>query len=246
MNAPERLEMDDSDIADSWAISVTDKLERSRRLAWIVAILSLAIALLLAIAIVIMLPLKRSVPYTLLVDKETGYVQALSPLKDQTITPDAALTRSFLVQYVIARETFDIDTLNTDYRKVALWSSGTARKSYLSLMNASNSASPIASLPRRALIQTTIRSVSSLAKNRAMVRFTTVQTDPGSQAQPPQYWVAIIDYQYSSAAMSAADRLINPLGFQVTRYRKNAETLPAGPKQAAPDQGSGANVGASS
>ncbi|MGH8473221.1 MAG: type IV secretion system protein, partial [Gammaproteobacteria bacterium] len=42
----------------------------------------------------------------------------------------------------------------------------------------------------------------------------------------PQYWVSVIGYGFSSAEMSEADRLLNPLGFQVTSYRRDAETLP--------------------
>jgi type IV secretion system protein VirB8 len=38
--------------------------------------------------------------------------------------------------------------------------------------------------------------------------------------------VATISFRYTDADMSAADRLVNPLGFQVVRYRKDAEALP--------------------
>jgi type IV secretion system protein VirB8 len=37
----------------------------------------------------------------------------------------------------------------------------------------------------------------------------------------------VISYRYSGAPMSADDRLLNPLGFEVTRYRRDAETVPA-------------------
>jgi type IV secretion system protein VirB8 len=36
----------------------------------------------------------------------------------------------------------------------------------------------------------------------------------------------VIDYGFTGAEMSAEDRITNPLGFQVTRYRKDPETLP--------------------
>jgi len=39
-------------------------------------------------------------------------------------------------------------------------------------------------------------------------------------------WAAVVTYRYSNAEMSADDRLTNPLGFQVTRYRRDPETLP--------------------
>ncbi len=226
MNARQTFDEESVEIADSWAVSITHDLERSRRIAWIVAGIASAIALLLSIALVVLMPLKTVEPYTLLVDRQTGYVEALAPLDQHVVTPDAALTRSFLVQYVIARESFDIDGLQRDYRKVSLWSEGTARQRYLAQMAATNPESPLSYMPRNGTITVEVRSVSSLSAQSSLVRFTTVRTDPGAQSQPPQYWAAVINYRYSGAEMTAEDRLINPLGFQVTRYRRDAETLP--------------------
>lgn len=226
MSREERIGHDDIEVADSWAISVTDNLERSRKVAWWVAGAASLIAVLLAISLIMLLPLKTVVPYTLLVDRQTGHVEAITPLEREIISADAALTRSFLVQYVIARESFDIDSLSDDYRKVTLWSEGDARQRYVNLMQASNPASPLAQLPRRAQVRVEVRSVSSLAADRSLVRFTTIRQDPGGRAMPPEHWAAVISYRYSGAEMTEADRFINPLGFQVTRYRKDAEILP--------------------
>jgi hypothetical protein len=144
--------------SESWARDREESLRASRRVAWIVAIVALVVALAEAIALIIALPLKTIVPYTLLVDRQTGYVQALDPIEAKRIAPDSALTQSFLVQYVIAREEFDIATVQSDYRKVALWSAENARSDYLSLMQVSNPESPLAQLPRSTLIETRARS----------------------------------------------------------------------------------------
>ncbi|RDC58909.1 Type IV secretion system protein virB8 [Alteripontixanthobacter maritimus] len=226
MNAHHKIDGEEVVIADSWATSVTADLERSCRIAWIVAGISAIAALLLALAIVIMLPLKTVEPYTLLVDRQTGYVEELAPLERQVVSPDAALTRSFLVQYVIARESYDTGSIQRDYRKVALWSEGDARQRYIRQMQPNNPASPLSYLPRNAALNVDIKSVSSLSADSSLVRFTTTRTDPGGQPQDPQHWAAIINYRFSGAEMTADDRLLNPLGFQVTRYRKDAETLP--------------------
>ena len=212
--------------AASWAADRRAAGDRSRTIAWSVAGIAVAMALLEAIALAALTPLKREVPYTLLVDRQTGHVEALKPLDAETIAPDAALTRSFLVQYVIAREGFDRSTLAEDYRKVALLSTGEARARYLASMTASNPASPLATLPANATVDVTIRSVSSLTGTRSLVRFSTVRSDPRGRSQLAQSWAAVISYRYVTAAMSAEDRLVNPLGFQVTRYRKDPETLP--------------------
>lgn len=222
--------------AESWAHDRQDALRKSRRTAWIVAAAAAAVAMLEAVALIVLLPLKTVEPYTLLVDRHTGFVQALEPLEAQRITGDAALTQSFLVQYVIARESFDADALQANYRRVALWSGETARSSYLARMQISNPESPLTLYPRTTVIETRVKSVSPVARNVAMVRFETVRTDAGGQVQPPQAWVAMIRYRYSGEPMRLEDRFVNPLGFEVLRYRRDAEALtpvlPSGPPAA--------------
>jgi type IV secretion system protein VirB8 len=210
----------------SWAQEQNDALRSSRKTAWIVAGVAAIIALALAVALMFLMPLKTVVPYTLLVDRQTGYVQSLSPIESSRIAPDTALTQSFLVQYVIARESFDRATIQTDYKKVALWSADTARSSYLLEIQVSNPDSPLNKLPPGTTIQTRVRSVSPLGQNSALVRYESVQQGRNASAQAPRGWVAIISYRFSNAPMSVEDRYINPFGFQVTRYRRNAETPP--------------------
>ena len=211
-------------------------MRTSRRIAWWVAGGAALIAVLEAGALILLTPLKTVEPYTLLVDRTTGYVQALKPLDPAKIAPDTALTQSFLVQYVIAREGFDVTTVNANYRKVALFSADRARTSYLSQMQVSNAASPLVALPRGTVIDTRVKSVSPVGKDVALVRFDTVRTDPSGQAQPPQPWIAMIRYRWSGEPMTLADRFVNPLGFQVTAYRRDPEALVANaaPPPAAP------------
>ena len=230
MNDPSQPKLEDYyQAAADWSEDRQQALASSRRVAWIVAGAAAALALLEGIALVLLVPLKTVVPYTLLVDRETGYVEALKPLERQTIAPDTALVRSFLVQYVIEREGFDVNSVNTSYRKVALWSADEARSRYIAESQATNPLSKLATLPRQAVVEVQVRSVSSLSTDTSLVRFSTVRTDAGAQAQPVQYWAAVIKYRFSGDAMSAEDRLTNPLGFQVMRYRRDAESLPEVP-----------------
>lgn len=219
-------DLTDLPVAASWATSVTDDLERSNRRAWAVAIIAAIIALLEAVALVFLMPLKTVEPYTLLVDRQTGNVEALAPLDAQVVSPDRALIRSFLVQYVIARESFALPTLQDDYRKVSLWSDRDVRERYQRAMNAATPGSPLAVLPKGATIRTGVKSVSPLAQGRALVRFRTIRIDPGASPRPASHWAAIVSYEFSGAEMSEEDRYINPLGFQVTSYRRDAETIP--------------------
>ena len=211
--------------AASWNRDRVQAMRASQRIAWWIAAVAAAIALFEAIALVLLTPLKTVEPYTLMVDRTTGYVQALKPLDQTKIAPDSALTQSFLVQYVIAREAFDIATLNANYRKVALFSADSARASYLQQMQPSNPASPLLLYPRTTTVDVRVKSVSAIGSNSALVRFDTVRSDAGAQPQSPSAWVAVIHYRYSDAPMSLDERFVNPLGFQVTGYRKDQEVL---------------------
>ncbi|HEX8063801.1 MAG TPA: VirB8/TrbF family protein [Allosphingosinicella sp.] len=220
--------------AATWNRDRLDAMHKSQRMAWWVAIGAGTVAVLEAGALILLTPLKTVEPYTLLVDRTTGYVQALKPLDADKIAPDAALTQSFLVQYVIARESFDADTLTVNYNKVASWSAEQARSGYLSSVQVSNPQSPLILYPRTTVIETRVKSVSPLGRNVALVRFDTVRRDAGGQVQPPRSWVSVIRYRFSGEPASLEERFVNPLGFRVLRYRRDPESAPPPEVVAAP------------
>jgi type IV secretion system protein VirB8 len=211
--------------AGSWAADRIGALKASRRIAWIVAGAACVVAVAEGVALMVMAPLKTVVPYTLMVDRTTGYVQALKPLDPGQTTPDRALIQSMLAQYVIAREGFDMTALQANYQKVGLWSAEQARTDYVALMQASNLDSPLTRYPRTTVVETRVKSVSPLSDRSALVRFDTIRRDEGGAAHPALPWVAVVEYRFSGEPMSAADRFVNPLGFQVLRYRRDPEAL---------------------
>jgi len=215
--------------AASWNRDRVQAMHSSRRVAWWIAGAAVIVAVLEALALVLLVPLKRVEPYTLLVDRTTGHVQALDPLRPETVSPDAALAQSFVVQYVTARESFDLATLNANYRRVALLSAGGARETYLAAMRPESATSPLALYPRSSIVETRVKSVSPMGRTTALVRFDSVRTDEGSSPQLIGSWVAVVRWRWSGAPMKMEDRFVNPLGFQVVGYRKDAEVLPAAP-----------------
>lgn len=228
--------------AQSWADDREQSARRSKRLAWTIAGLAVLVAVLEAFALAALLPLRRDVPYTVLVDRQTGNVEALRPYDEEIVSVDAALTRSFLVQYVVARESFDLDLIQHDYRKVMLMSAGDARRRYAAQMRAGSPGNPLVRLPRGSGIEVDVKSVTSLSGDSALVRFDTITSAAGGSGAVSQSWAAVIRYRYSNAEMSEADRLINPLGFQVIRYRRSQETLGERSTEAASPEGEGSEL----
>jgi len=220
--------------ARSWAEDRQAAFDSSRRLAWRVAAVAGAIAALEALALIALAPLKTVVPYTLLVDRNTGFVEALDPAHPLPIKPQAALTRSLLAQYVVARETFDINSLAEQYQKVALWSAESARREYLGTMTRDNPDNPINRYPRTTNVETQVESVSPLGADTALVRYFTEQHNAGQGAGPRAFWAAVVRFRFSGEPMALSDRLVNPLGFQVVSYRRDQEAPPPQPEPAAP------------
>ncbi len=209
--------------AATWSEDINGALRRSRRRAWWVAGAAVFVAVLQAVALALLMPLKTVVPYTILVDRQTGTATLARGIELGPQTGNEALTQSTLAQYVIARETLDAADIAPNYRKVGLWSAGTARSDYLRSMDRSNPASVLVGANSATQVVTTIKSVSLTGPNAALVRFSTDRRD-GDGPLTRRDWAAVIGFGFSNGPLSAEDRLINPLGFIVTSYRRDAET----------------------
>ena len=207
-----------------WASAQTVRDRRSVRTAWIVAGVAIAVVALQAVAWAMFVPLKRVESVMLLVDRQTGHVERVDPNSARILTADEALTQSLLAQYVTSREQFDRATAQVDYRRVGLWSAGSARSNYLRSMPASNPSSPFNIYKPGSVVQVRVKSVSRIAPNVALVRFGSRLVDETGRAGIEMPMIATVRFRYVNAAMSFDDRLINPLGFQVTSYRRDQET----------------------
>jgi type IV secretion system protein VirB8 len=220
----------------TWSIDLEAALRRQLGQArWFAAGAAL-VAILEAFALLLLMPLKTVAPIPILVDRQTGYTEVLRSDGSQQLRADTALVRSLLAQYVADRESFDIMTVRLDYHRVVLWSAGEARDSYVQVMPASNPRSPFRLYPRTTIVETLVKSISPSGPRTALVRFATRTREQGGAVSTPQSWVAVVTWRFVDTPMTSADRLMNPLGFQVLRYRKDPEVLlePEGEPTAAP------------
>lgn len=212
------------DEAATWSGDVHGSLRASRRIAWIIAAAATVVAVLEAVALASLTPLKTVVPFAITVDRQTGYVQAETGLMPGMLNQNQAVTQSYIARYVTARESFDATDLREDYRKIMLWSAGDARAQYGRLMQKTTPESPLNIYTPTSQVSVTIESISLLSATTALVRFYTTREDGGTVSGGPHYWAAALAFRYSSAPMTMGDRFIDPLGFQVTRYRRDSES----------------------
>lgn len=218
-----------------WAGRTVEEAQRGRRVAWIVTGLLILICAAQAAAIAIMLPLKEVQPYTILVDRQTGYVETVRGVRLGELAEDEALVHAFLAQYLLARETFDPADFKDRYTRVALWSAEQARTDYVGAYQPGAQGGVLAEMRPGTLVTAKVKNIELMGPNLARVRFETTRRDPGMEAIRQDYQ-AIIGYRFVGAPMRMEDRLINPLGFQVITYRRDAEAAPvaAAPAPEAP------------
>lgn len=213
--------------ARTWAEGQVQTSAREVRIAWRVATGAAVIALLLGLALVLLIPLKSVQPYVLTVDRNTGAVEAATTVQDGRLSQNEAVIQAQLAGYVIARETFDSTDLPQQYRRVQIMSAAPVARAYVGQMAANNPESPLNTLNRGDTVSISIRSVSLIADGAGIVRFTATRTPIGSTNGQPSNYVAAISFGFNGRPLRAADRYDNPLGFQVTRYRRDAEGIPA-------------------
>ncbi len=209
---------------DTWDREVFGRLQQSRKRAWLVAIVAIAIALLCLLALVLVLPLKEFAPYVITLDKQTGHIEVTQGLKPGDLTDNEAVTMANIVKYLVARETYDPADLKENFEIVSLYSAERALADYRRLYDRSNVKRPTELYGYHTTISATIKNVSFLNEHTASVRFLT-NKQAMDRSVTQEHWVAIVGFRYVRAPMALKDRFINPLGFQVTSYRRDQEIL---------------------
>ena len=179
----------------------------------------------LALALAMLVPLKTVVPYVVTVDRQSGAVEVATTVANGRLTQNEAVIQAQLANYVRIRETFDATDLAENYRRVQLMSSGDVRAAYIAQMAANNSLSPLRTLTQGDTLKVRIKSVSLTGNGTALVRFDLDRIGAGGRGTSTTPYVSAISFGFSNKPLREADRFENPLGFEVTRYRRDAEGM---------------------
>jgi type IV secretion system protein VirB8 len=202
-------------------------LQRRAALFGWMAGLSLGIALCAVGAMVVMLPLKEIRPYVVMVDRQTGESELVVSTRPADLAETDAVRQAELVRYVSERETYDTADNRERIPAVLATSEGQAATSLRALWTQASDQYPPALYGEDSLIQVKVRSVAILNDTTAQVRFTRTLEQPGMQAVVRAF-VATVGFAFHPRVERTLEAVWqNPLGFTVTRYRIDAETLDA-------------------
>lgn len=192
----------------------------------LVFITSLSLLASLATVFVIMrlTPLKTVEPFVIQVDQKTGITQTVNQKSVKEITANEAVNNYFIVQYIRARENYNVADLSRNYNLVRLMSE--SQKVYGEFTRAANPNNPQSNAAR--LGSTGVRSVkfkSVVYLNPQLIqaRVLVEERSGGNLAQ--QNLIILLGFSYADMALTLEDRYINPLGFIVTDYRIDEDNL---------------------
>ena len=198
------------------------ELARSRRMAWRVAFAALGLVGVMGAALLALLPLRRVEPFVVRVDNATGAVDLVSMLKNAKETYGEAVDKYFLNKYVLAREGYDYATVQVTYDTAVLLSSPDVQHEFLALYEGPKARDKV--LADRVQLVVRVRSITP-GKDTAVVRFVRTRRTTDGAPEGEESMVATIGFQYVALPMREEDRLVNPLGFQVTAYRVDPEVV---------------------
>ena len=199
---------------------------RSQRNRWmVVAVLALIMAVVAMGTVVALLPLKEVKPFVIMVDRTTGAAEKIVQVRPVSLAEQEAVRQAELVSYVTDRETYDIADNQTRIPEVLTRSRDQARSSLVALWTKGNENYPPEIYKTRSRLLVKIVSITLLTETTAQVRFRKTLESEGERPVERDF-VATVGFVFEPRVeRNLEDVWKNPLGFVVTNYRVDAETL---------------------
>ncbi len=199
---------------------------RRERMAYMVAGIGVVIGLTGFLGALSLLPLKTTQTHVVVVDKSSGQLDRVAAVQDMTLDENDAVIQAHLVAYVDQRETYDLSDSEQRINAVLGRSDADAARTLKNLWNSAAEDYPISVYGPEAKIDVVIKSVNQLNAGVAQVRFTKTLRKPRDDRRVTRGYVATIAYEFRPDTKQLLQEVWgNPLGFVVTSYRVDAETL---------------------
>lgn len=190
-----------------------------RRLLLFITVVSMASTLVAMFILAQISPLKGVEPFLIQVDPKSGITQMVDPLSVKEITALESVNNYFIVQYIRARESYNVRDITQNYTKVRVMSDpGEVYSQFKREATPNNPNSVAARVGGAGSRGVKLKSITYIKPNQAQVRLLIEET--AANGGTLQYHkIATIVFEYAKLDLTSEERYINPLGFRVTEYR---------------------------
>ena len=161
-------------------------------------------------------------PFVIEIEEKSGVPTVVEPLSVQAYSADMAIKRYFIMKYIKAREEYFNSTFNMNYNNVVrvLSSSDVYYRDYRPAFGTNNPSSPYNLYGSGSYVTVGLKSMIFPSSNSAQIRVT---LNVAGQVNLVMNKIIYMEFSFQNLNMSESDRLINPLGFQVTLFRIDDE-----------------------
>jgi type IV secretion system protein VirB8 len=209
--------------AKNWYSDRYESVLVQRNILFLFSILSLA-AIFLGVTVVGKIASSKSIePFVVEIENKTGITNVVDPFTRTNLSADEALNSYFIMQYLRARETYSTADYEYNYKTlVRLFSAPAVYNEFRYQLN-SPKTNPITIYGAANSTTLRLRSIQYLEPGKTVqVRFSITETN-GNRAE--YHKIATMSFVYSKMELNLDDRLVNPLGFQITNYQVSDEIL---------------------
>lgn len=175
-------------------------------------------------------------PFVVDIEPQTGITNVVNPLANHELTTNEALNKYFLMKYVSAREGYNVNNWEYNFKTVVrLLSTPEMYNIFIRFINTDPN-SPIALYGSQMSTYVVFRSIQLFPGTeikpgvfgdpQAVVRFTVYPSNGGTLNGVTGnriHKILTANYTYQQTEMSEDDRQVNPLGFFITSYQVDIE-----------------------
>lgn len=202
----------------SWYSSKYQLVVFQRNILFFISFFAICSVLIAVIFVKQMMASKSLIPYVIEVEEKTGVPTVVEQLNQSSFTADVILKRYFLYNFVKAAEGYNPGTFRDDYRKIMTLSTPNVFRQIQKKINPRNEASPSAKIGNAGMINVALKSISFSSPTTAVVRFRLKNIGKVSGFADNRDMIADIEFRFADLKLSAEERYINPLGFQIFKY----------------------------
>ena len=168
-------------------------------------------------------PLKTVKPFVIQVDQNTGLTEVVESQAFEDYSANEEIIKYFAMQYIYARESYDYELWLGDYNKVTVMSSPEIWKIYRMQVNASEQSSPLNKYGTTRERKVKLKSFSFIEKTstqtRVQAKLEVIETTLNRGISRGLIEVTLSCRFNPNKLLTDAQRLINPLGFEVLWYK---------------------------
>lgn len=207
-----------------WEATRVSDLTRSRDLAWRFAGVMGLCLLCAVIALAMLTPLRRTVPYIVKQDGQTGNIEVLQAFDNRTIGRQELLNKYWARRYVTAREQYNWWLIGAEYDTVAALTDPKIFRDYADQFVGDKGMDKVFGESTDRRINVLSVAPSPTNPQQMVIRFERTTVSKGVVVEAPTVFVVNMTFRYQASSYASEAELIrNPMGFQVYSYRRDVE-----------------------